>query len=58
MLAAFIEWFLWLAAFCYCLWKAFRKAENWCTRILAIAMMIFFVTVRFVSSIELEEVSS
>jgi len=49
MIAAFLEWFLWLAAFCYCLWKVYRKAENWRTRILAIAMSLFFVAFRFVA---------
>jgi chitin synthase len=49
MVAAFLEWFLWLAAFCYCLWKVYRKAENWRTRILAIAMSLFFVAFRFVA---------
>jgi len=49
MIAAFLEWFLWLAAFCYCLWKVYRKAENWHTRILAIAMSLFFVAFRFVA---------
>jgi chitin synthase len=49
MVAAFLEWFLWLAAFCYCLWKVYCKAENWRTRILAIAMSLFFVAFRFVA---------
>jgi chitin synthase len=50
MVAAFFEWFLWLVAFCYCLWKVYRKAENWRTRILAIAMSLFFVAFRFVAN--------
>jgi chitin synthase len=50
MVAAFLEWFLWLAAFCYCLWKVYCKAENWRTRILAIAMSLFFVAFRFVAN--------
>jgi hypothetical protein len=49
MIAAFLEWFLWLAAFCYCLWKVFCKAENWCTRALAIGMILFFVAFRSVT---------
>jgi arginine exporter protein ArgO len=49
MIAAFLEWFLWLAAFCYCLWKVFCKAENWRTKVLAVAMIIFFVAFRFVN---------
>ena len=48
MIAALLEWFLWLAAFCYCLWKVFRKAENWGTRILAVTLILFFVAVRCV----------
>lgn len=49
MIAAFLEWFLWLAAFCYCLWKVYRKAQNWRTRILAIAISLFFVAFRLVA---------
>jgi hypothetical protein len=49
MIAAFLEWFLWLVAFCYCLWKVYRKAENCRTRILAIAIGLFFVAFRFVA---------
>ena len=46
MLAAFLEWFLWLAAFCYCLVKAFRKADHWSSRVLATVMIILFVVLR------------
>lgn len=46
MLAAFLEWFLWLAAFCYCLWKAFRKAERMSGRFLAVIMTVAFVSLR------------
>jgi chitin synthase len=49
IVAAFLEWFLWLAAFCYCLWKVYHKAENWRTKILAIAPSPFFVTFKFVA---------
>ncbi|KAK3079453.1 hypothetical protein LTS18_004824, partial [Coniosporium uncinatum] len=42
MLAALLEWFLWLAAFLYCLVKVFQKAENWSIRILSVIMMILF----------------
>lgn len=46
MLAAVLEWFLWLAAFCYCLWKAFRKAERISGKILAIVIALAFVALR------------
>ncbi len=46
MLMAFLEWFLWLAAFLYCLVKVFQKAEHWSIRILAIVMMIVFTSFR------------
>ena len=46
MMAAFLEWFLWLAAFLYCLVKVFRKAEHWSIRILAVVMMIGFTALR------------
>ncbi|KAI9762040.1 MAG: hypothetical protein M4579_000676 [Chaenotheca gracillima] len=48
LIAAFLEWFLWLAAFVYCLVKAFQKAENWSTRILAVTVMILFTALRAV----------
>ncbi|KAI9825998.1 MAG: hypothetical protein M1819_007453 [Sarea resinae] len=46
MLAAFLEWFLWLAAFLYCLLKCFQKAEKWTTRILSLVMAILFTVLR------------
>lgn len=46
MLAAFLEWFLWLAAFLYCLVKVFQKAEHWSIRILAVVMMFVFTVLR------------
>lgn len=46
MLAAFLEWFLWLAAFLYCLVKVFRKAEHWSIRLLAVVMMFGFTALR------------
>ena len=48
MLAAFLEWFLWLAAFLYCLVKVFVKAEHWSIRLLAVVMMIGFSALRSV----------
>ncbi|KAF2279418.1 uncharacterized protein EI97DRAFT_175763 [Westerdykella ornata] len=46
MLAALLEWFLWLAAFLYCLVKVFQKAETVSVRILAVIMMILFFAFR------------
>lgn len=46
MLAAFLEWFLWLAAFLYCLVKVFQKAETMSIRILSVIMMILFTAFR------------
>ena len=46
MLAAFLEWFLWLAAFLYCLIKVFQKADHWSTRVLAVLIMILFTALR------------
>jgi len=47
MLAAFFEWFLWLSAFLYCLFKVYRKAENTSTRVLAVLMAIVFTLLRY-----------
>lgn len=46
MMAAFLEWFLWLAAFLYCLVKVFQKAEHWSIRLLAVIMMVGFTLLR------------
>jgi chitin synthase len=46
MLAAFLEWFLWIAAFMYCLVKVYIKAESWDVRILAVLMMVLFLAFR------------
>jgi chitin synthase len=46
MLAAFLEWFLWLAAFMYCLVKVFQKAETISVRILSVVMMVLFTALR------------
>ena len=48
MLAAFLEWFLWMAAFLYCLIKVFQKAEHWTIRLLAVVMMILFSAFRYI----------
>lgn len=47
MLAAFLEWFLWLAAFIYCLVKVFQKAEHYTIRLLAVVMIILFTCLRY-----------
>ncbi|KAF9882833.1 hypothetical protein FE257_005106 [Aspergillus nanangensis] len=46
MLAAFVEWFLFLAAFFYCLAKVYQKADHWSIKVLAVAMMVLFVSFR------------
>ncbi|KAK1456848.1 class VII chitin synthase [Colletotrichum melonis] len=46
MLAAILEWFLWIAAFLYCLWKVFVKAEHWSIRVLAVIVGILFTCFR------------
>lgn len=51
MIAAFLEWFLWLAAFLYCLVKVFQKAEHWSIRLLAVVMMIGFTLLRYLVEI-------
>jgi chitin synthase len=48
MVAALLEWFLWLAAFLYCLAKAFQKAENKSIKVLAVVIMILFTGLRYV----------
>ncbi|KAH8804817.1 chitin synthase-domain-containing protein [Xylogone sp. PMI_703] len=48
MLAAFLEWFLWLAAFIYCLFKAYRKAEHWSVRVLAVLVTMTFAALRVI----------
>lgn len=46
MLAAFLEWFLWLAAFLYCLGKVYQKADNLSIKVLAVVMIILFTALR------------
>lgn len=49
MLMALLEWFLWLAAFMYCLVKVYQKATGkgkWGIRILAVLNMIVFLAMR------------
>ncbi len=52
MLAAFLEWFLWLAAFIYCLVKVFQKAEHYTIRLLAVVMIILFTCLRYLAASE------
>lgn len=47
MLAALLEWFLWLAAFMYCLVKCFQKAETTSVKILSVIMAILFTALRY-----------
>jgi chitin synthase len=47
MVGAFLEWFLWLAAFLYCLVKVFQKAEHWTVRMLAVVVAILFALLRY-----------
>lgn len=51
MLAALLEWFLWLAAFLYCLVKVYQKAENISIKVLAIIMMVLFTLLRSVKAV-------
>ncbi|KAL4934638.1 chitin synthase D [Aspergillus undulatus] len=46
MIAAFIEWVLFLAAFIYCLAKVYQKADHWSIRFLAVTMIIIFSALR------------
>ena len=48
MLAALLEWFLWIAAFLYCLGKVFVKAEHWTVRVLAVLVGTAFTLLRYV----------
>lgn len=46
MLAAVLEWILWLAAFVYCLTKVYQKADHWSIKVLAAVMIILFTLLR------------
>lgn len=48
MLAAFLEWVLWIGAFMYCLWKVFRKSEHWTVNVLAVVVAVAFLLLRYV----------
>jgi hypothetical protein len=49
MLAAVLEWLLWLCAFIYCLVKVYSKADHWSIQVLAVVMIILFSVMRYVS---------
>lgn len=46
MVAAVLEWFLWLGAFLYCLVKVYQKAEHWSVRALAVGVGTLFTLLR------------
>ncbi|ROW15245.1 hypothetical protein VPNG_02945 [Cytospora leucostoma] len=48
MLAAILEWFLWIGAFMYCLWKVFRKSEHWTVNVLAVVIGVAFLSLRLI----------
>jgi chitin synthase len=47
MIGAILEWFLWLAAFLYCLVKVFLKAEHWTVRVLSVTIATVFTALRY-----------
>jgi len=47
MLAALLEWFLWVAAFLYCIVKVFQKADTISIRILSVLFGILFFLLRY-----------
>lgn len=49
MLMACLEWFLWFAAFVYCLVKVFGKAEHWSIQLLCVAVGLAFAVLRYVA---------
>ncbi|KAM3524812.1 hypothetical protein NHJ13051_004314 [Beauveria bassiana] len=48
MLMALLEWVMWLAAFLYCLFKVFRKAEERSVKVLSVIVGILFILLRMV----------
>ncbi|KAL6354625.1 hypothetical protein LRP88_11969 [Fusarium phalaenopsidis] len=46
LVMACLEWFLWLAAFVYCLVKVFQKAEHWSINVLCVVVGVAFVLLR------------
>jgi chitin synthase len=53
MIAALLEWFLWVAAFLYCLVKVYQKAETVSIKILAVVIMFAFTSLRYVFLLKL-----
>jgi chitin synthase len=47
MALAILEWFLWLAAFMYCLVKVYQKAEHWNVKVLAVIVAVIFTLLRW-----------
>lgn len=47
MILAFTEWLMWLGSFLYCLFKAFKKAETWTVKALAVLIGTVFTLLRF-----------
>lgn len=52
ILGAMLESFLLLAAFCYCLAKAYQKADCWSQKLLAAVMTVVIITLRYVPHLE------
>lgn len=48
MCAATLEWFLWISAFIYCLYKVYVKADHWSIKVLAAVMAVAFTALRYV----------
>ncbi|CAG7566558.1 unnamed protein product [Fusarium equiseti] len=48
LLMACLEWFLWLAAFVYCLVKVYQKSEHWSINVLCIVVGTAFVLLRVI----------
>ncbi|EEP78774.1 chitin synthase D [Uncinocarpus reesii 1704] len=46
MCAAVLEWFLWIAAFIYCLYKVYVKADHWSVKLMAVVMAVAFTALR------------
>lgn len=51
MIAASLEWFLLITAFDYNLLKAYKKAEDSSTRLLALVMIVLYTALRYGSRI-------
>ncbi|CAI6095482.1 unnamed protein product [Clonostachys chloroleuca] len=50
MVMACLEWFLWLAAFLYCLIKVFQKSEHWSINVLCILLGTLFTLLRLMGN--------